>query len=346
MSDKLTDKNTRLEKENKELKAQLRSLSTLHSEIYSRHSDAFDEIDLKDLWDIIWKRKILISAITSIFAVSSLLISLNIPNEYKSTAILIPSANSSSSQLSNLAGQFGGLASLAGINLGGFTGADKTLIAIELIKTWGFLDRFVNTHSIQPEVFGVKGWNRSNNKLIYDKNVYDPLEKQWVRKFNPAKGETAAPSSWELYEELKDRINIHQDTTTSLVHLSVEYYSPEIAKEWVDLLVVSINEHIKAQDQEEAIKNIEYLNQKIEETNIADMKAIFYQLVEEQTKNLMLAEVSEEYVFKTLSSAKVAEEKSKPKRALICILGTIIGGMIAVLIVLVWHCRNKSNVTV
>jgi len=44
----------------------------------------------------------------------------------------------------------------------------------------------------------------------------------------------------------------------------------------------------------------------------------------------MLAEVSDEYVFKTLSQAKVAEEKAKPKRALIAILGFMLGGMLAV----------------
>ncbi|MDQ7050414.1 MAG: GNVR domain-containing protein [Enterobacterales bacterium] len=55
----------------------------------------------------------------------------------------------------------------------------------------------------------------------------------------------------------------------------------------------------------------------------------------------MLAEVSDEYVFKTLSPAKVAEEKSKPKRALIAILGFMLGGMLSVIIVLVRHFRKK-----
>jgi LPS O-antigen subunit length determinant protein (WzzB/FepE family) len=65
------------------------------------------------------------------------------------------------------------------------------------------------------------------------------------------------------------------------------------------------------------------------------MREVFYQLIEEQTKSKMLAEASPEYAFVTVSKAMVPEEKSKPKRALVCILGTLLGGMLSVLWVLV-----------
>ena len=55
----------------------------------------------------------------------------------------------------------------------------------------------------------------------------------------------------------------------------------------------------------------------------------------------MLAEVSDEYVFKVLSYSKVAEVKSKPKRALIIVLGVILSGMLAVFIVLIRYFRNS-----
>jgi LPS O-antigen subunit length determinant protein (WzzB/FepE family) len=51
----------------------------------------------------------------------------------------------------------------------------------------------------------------------------------------------------------------------------------------------------------------------------------------------MLAKASPEYAFVTVSPAMVPEEKTQPKRALICILGTLLGGMLSVLLVLVRH---------
>ena len=58
-------------------------------------------------------------------------------------------------------------------------------------------------------------------------------------------------------------------------------------------------------------------------------------MIEEQAKVIMLAEVREEYVFKTIDPAIIPELKFKPKRALVCLLITFLGGVLSVLIVLV-----------
>ncbi|PHS19643.1 MAG: LPS O-antigen length regulator [Kangiella sp.] len=334
----MPEKNKHLEQENAELKAQVKALSTLNPALYTGVNDDSDEIDLAELWNAIWAGKWLIIAITFVFSVGSVLYALNLPDEYKSTVLLAPASSSSSSSLSKLAGQFGGLASLAGINLGGGGAEDKTVVAMEIMKTWGFLETFIIDNNIQVEVFAAEGWNRSSNTLIIDPELYDVDSKQWVRDdFSPSKGQTVVPSSWELYGEFKGRVSVNQDKASGLIRLSVEYFSPIIAKEWTGKLVKAINAHIQKQDREEAIKSIEYLNEKINETNVADMQAVFYQLIEEQTKTLMLAEVSDEYVFKTLSRAKISEEKTKPKRALVTILGSLLGLIMSTIFVLIRH---------
>ena len=58
----------------------------------------------------------------------------------------------------------------------------------------------------------------------------------------------------------------------------------------------------------------------------------------------MLAEVRPEYVFKTIDPAVAPEVKSKPNRALICVLGVLLGGMLGVVIVLIQHyARSESE---
>ena len=332
-----------LQQENAELKAQINALSALNSTLYSGAAGDSDEIDLRELWRAIWSGRWLIVGITSFFAVVSVIYALSLPNQYKSTAILAPASSSSASSLSKLAGQFGGLASLAGINLGAAGADDKSVVAMELMKTWGFLEKFIQDNQIEVEVFAAEGWNRSTNQLVIDDDLYDVENQKWIRDFDPAKGETAEPSSWELFEEFKDRMSISQDKNSGLISISVEYFSPIMAKQWTDKLVAAINAHLQKQDREEAEKSIAYLKEQINKTTVAEMQTVFYQLIEEQTKTLMLAEVSDEYVFKTLSEAKVAEEKSKPKRALICVLGSIFGAVFgAILSLLIFYAsRNK-----
>jgi len=294
-----------------------------------------DEIDLRELVYAIWQGKWIIICITAIFSVASVFHALSVPDEYKSTALLAPASSSGGSGLSSLAGRYGGLASLAGISLGGGSGGeDKVVIAMEIIKTWGFLESFIEQNNLQVALSAATGWDRASNKLIVNPEVYDESTNKWVRNFNPIKGQKAEPSSWGLYNNLKGRISVSQDNTTGLINLTVEYYSPELARLWVEKLVESINANLKKRDRDEAIKSIQYLQEKIQETHVSDMQAVFYQLIEEQTKTLMLAEVSEEYVFKTLSPARVAEVRSKPKRALIAIFGFIFGGILSVTIVL------------
>jgi uncharacterized protein involved in exopolysaccharide biosynthesis len=303
-----------------------------------------DEIDLRELASAIWQGKWIIICITALFSVASVFYALSVPDEYESTVLLAPASSSGGSGLSSLAGQYGGLASLAGINLGGGSGGeDKVAIAMEIIKTWGFQESFIEQNNLQVALFAATGWNRANNKLIINPELYDEATDKWVREFNPAKGEKAEPGSWKLHNKLKDRVSISQDKVSGLVNLTVEYYSPELAKQWVESLVRSINADFKKRDRDEATKSIQYLQEKIQETHVSDMQAVFYQLIEEQTKTLMLAEVSDEYVFKTVSPARVAEVKSKPKRALIAILGFILGGILSVIFVLIrYYFKYKT----
>ena len=56
-----------------------------------------------------------------------------------------------------------------------------------------------------------------------------------------------------------------------------------------------------------------------------------------------MAEVSQEYVLKTIDPANAPEEKAKPKRALIVVLGTMLGGILSMLIVLIRYFYNKGN---
>ena len=75
------------------------------------------------------------------------------------------------------------------------------------------------------------------------------------------------------------------------------------------------------------------------------MQSVFYQLIEEQTKNLMLAQVQDEFAFKIIDPAVVPEEKAGPKRALICVLAVLLGGMLGMGIVLIRFAFTKKDLT-
>ena len=291
-----------------------------------------DEIDLRELFSVLWAGKKLIVAITAIFAVVSVGYALSLTNQYKASAVVSP-ADTGSSSLGAMAGQLGGLASLAGINIGSGE-SNETQEAMVIMQSRGFMEEFIQTHNLQVPVYAAIGWDKGSNSLKLNSDLYDVTSKRWLIK-NDESGENRAPSSWGLYVAFRKRVAVSQDKKSGLINISVEYYSPQIAKQWVDLFIITINDYMRARKLDQVNRNIEYLTAQIDKTAIADMREVFYQLVEEQTKSKMLAEASPEYAFVTVSRAMVPEEKSQPKRALVCVLGTLLGGMLSVLWVLV-----------
>jgi LPS O-antigen subunit length determinant protein (WzzB/FepE family) len=298
-----------------------------------------DEIDLRELFSVLWAGKKVIVAITSLFAVAAVVYALSIANEYKASIVIAP-AQQEGGGLSGALGQLGGLASLAGVSLGG-GGGSEAAVAQEIMQSWGFVEQFIVNNELEVEVFAAEGWNKTSNVLTIDSDLYDKDSNKWLIDED---GQLRAPTSWELYEAFSKRLSVSEDKKSGLTSVSIEYFSPIVAKNWVDLYVAAINEHMRQRKLSQVNSNIEYLQAQIEKTSIAEMREVFYQIIEEQVKNKMLAEASPEYAFVTVSPSMVPEEKSKPKRALMCILGTLLGGMLSVLYVLVRHyASNKKD---
>src|SRR5690554_8128925 len=94
-----------------------------------------DEIDLRELFATLWRGKWIIIAFTIVFAAAGVFYALSQPNIYQASALLAPAQGEGGGRIS---GQLSGLASLAGVNLGG-GGASKTVLAKETLRSRAFL---------------------------------------------------------------------------------------------------------------------------------------------------------------------------------------------------------------
>ena len=296
-----------------------------------RHSQVTydDDIDLRKLFRVLWDGKWLIGGITIAAAVISVIVALMLPNIYRAEVLLAPNEQEDVGGLSALAAQYGGLAGLAGINLpAGST--DKTALGLEVLKSRKFISEFVERHDVLVPLMAAEGWNADSGKLEINLDNYDVVQKRWIRKVSPPR--KTIPSMQEAYQAFMELLSVSQDKKSGFVEIAVEHYSPTIAKQWVDWLVEDINSTIMQQDVEEAQRAIEYLNEQIQNTPLADLQSVFFRLIEEQTKTVMLARMSDEYLLTTLDPAVIPELKSKPKRSLIVLLGTLLGGILGVVV--------------
>ena len=200
------------------------------------------------------------------------------------------------------------------------------------MKSWSFVDSFIVDNDLAVEVYAAVGWSRSSGKLIIDTDLYDTSNETW-RLEDDETGALRPPTSWELYQRFSEILSVSQDQQTGLVSVSIEYYAPDTAKAWLDLYIEAINKHMQRRQVAKVSNNIRYLEAQIAKTSIAEMREVFYTIIEEQTKNKMVAEASPDYVFVSVSPSMVPEEKSKPSRALICVLGTLMGLFVGMFLV-------------
>ncbi|MFW7526492.1 Wzz/FepE/Etk N-terminal domain-containing protein [Vibrio ostreicida] len=300
-----------------------------------------DDIDIKELISSLWKEKWTLIAITALFALGGVIFSTSRPNIYKASAVVVAANDEKSSGLAAMASQFGGLASLAGINVAGGKTDDKAL-SLATLQSRKFINAFVEKYALLPTLMATKSWNEESNEIVLDSKVYDG--NRWLQDASH-KGKTFEPSAWEAYKKFKSLLNIRESKETGIVTISITHLSPYVAQQWSQWLVFELNSWMKEESITETNRNIEYLEQQLDRTKVVEMQNVFYQIIEEQTKTLMLAEVKEEYAFKTIDPPVVPEETVGPKRVLICVLAALLGVLTGVAFVLVRYAFRREGCT-
>jgi uncharacterized protein involved in exopolysaccharide biosynthesis len=293
--------------------------------------------DLIALWLVLWNKKWLIIALSFIACLAILAYSLTLPNMYKSTVLLSPQKQQESGGLSSLAGQFGGLASVAGINLGG--SGDDTAVYLEVIKSKDFLYKFIEQNNVKINLFAAKEWSKATDQLTIDPAVYN--EGKWLTDEGTEK--TLEPTLYQTYERLLKKLTVSQDKVNGLVKIAFEHIDPNVSKKYVENIVTLINQSVREREIAEKKESIKYLNEELAKTNIAEMKNVFYTIIEEQTKAMLLAEVRKEFAFKIIESPIVEEQKSSPNRAIICILGAVFSVFFICVIFLLIHFIRENK---
>ena len=263
-----------------------------------------DAIDLLALWRVLLDyKRVLATIFLAALALATTAAFLMTP-VYRAELVMSPVVKEGNSKLSSLAGQFGGLASMAGVNLGsGNDGVEKILA---ILGSRAFLIPFMR----QENIF----------KHLYPE-YWDTKSGTWI-----VSSTNKSQTSLKAYKLFANEIlNVKNDLKSGLVTLSVEWTDPELAAKWANRLVSRLNDNQRQFAISEAQRSIEYLNQQLKETRVVDMQQVIYRLIESQTKVIMLANVKNEYALQVIDPAVTPETKVRPKRMLMVVVGALLG---------------------
>ena len=309
----------------------------------NKHPNDFDDaIDLRELFYVLLEGKWIIVSLTAFVSIIGVIYSLSLPNIYESKAMLV-SVNSSNG-ISGALGSYSGLAGLAGISLPSGGDEGNSAKAIQKISSLSFFENNILTNIYLPDLMAVKSWNSKTNTLTFDDSIYDTNSNTWIRDYSYPQQQI--PSAQESFKVFKtEHLSLSKDNKSGFISLSIKHQSPFIAKQWAELVINEVNAFYRQKDKSESEKAVSYLNQQISITGLSEIKQVIAQLLQEETKKLTLIEANQYYVFDYIDPPAVMEKKSEPKRALICILSALLGGMLSIALVLIRHYAIKQKVT-
>ncbi|RHW74904.1 Wzz/FepE/Etk N-terminal domain-containing protein [Colwellia sp. RSH04] len=270
--------------------------------------------------------------ISVIFAAIAVAYALSIPNVYTSSS-KVASNLSESKGMGGALSNLGGIASLAGLSIGG--GGLSPEVLKEIVTSGTFLASFIREQKIEPNIMAAIDYDPDSDTYIYDKKIYNDQDKEWVRKYKFP--QSLEPSDTELVEKFKENFRVNYDRKTKLISMSYTSLSPSHSQSILSELLLAFNEFMRNKDISDSSLSIKYLNKQLETAKYDEVKIALQQIMEEQLKKLALAKTRKDYAFRYIESPMSADKKSGPKRAIICLAITLIGTFFSV--VLWWSIR-------
>jgi uncharacterized protein involved in exopolysaccharide biosynthesis len=230
---------------------------------------------------------------------------------YRSEVLVIPAREQQLGEgLSSQLGQLGALAGLAGIELPA-EGRDTSRIGIEVLRSRGFLADFIDRNQLLPILFSAD---------------WDPESKQWTTE--------APPTIDDGVERFRSQVlKVFQSPGISTIRIGADWRERELAAQWANALVATLNERMRQRAIDQATKSLQYLEDQLTETTAVELRQSIYRLIEEQLNGLMLANVHREYTFEVLDPATPSERPQRPAKGLLILLGVFGGFGLAAIVV-------------
>jgi uncharacterized protein involved in exopolysaccharide biosynthesis len=258
-----------------------------------------DAIDVIALTRLLWAHKLLIGAVTALFGAAAVVLALVATHIYRAEIVVTLTADAAlGGSNSSLASRLGGLASLAGIDLGkGGPGAQQ---AQAVLTSRRLVEEYIRRNDLAAQLL-------------------PPGEDQTV---------------WNAVQVFRDSVlTINHDDVDGTTAIAIEWKDPAVAASWANGLVALCNELMRAKALADSQRNIAYLRKQVEATSVVEMQRVMYELIQSETKTLMLANARADYAFTVVDPAVAPERRSRPKRKLMVASGLAIGFVLASLFV-------------
>ena len=259
-----------------------------------------DEIDLSELFTILWCHKVWITLVTSLFIFFSGYYALTTTKQYSATAIFEIEQNKSNNL--NISGEFGALASLAGLS-----GVSRSNIEVlmERMMEREFIRRASQTLALNVDPLF----------QTYNPNAVDPIWKATIKKLI---GWEQSKKSEKYIIESKIQSNYLKyvqvsQTPGGAIKLSVIHEDPKLAAKYANQIMELVRQTVATEEEKSKEIRLSYLAETLADA-LRDME-----IAQQSIKNYTLensAAAQENFIVGSLQLDALRLERSEAEKFL------------------------------
>jgi len=310
-----------------------------------------DEIDLLEVFLKIWHYRRFIILFTAVVAIGAIVYSLVQDPQYESSVKLYQKTgeDQSSSRLQGLASQFG---------MGGAMPSGATYNIKDLVNS-----------------------RRINRKILYKKWENEKYDKPLnLIEYWEIEGESPEEKFQKALKTIDEKISVNKDEETQLITITVLMPEAQMAADIANHITTLVEEYVQTEEKTSTQQNLQHIEQRLKtvkkeltkaeedlkrfrERNRAiagspqlqmemgrlqrqvEIKQQVYLTLQKEREMAEIDLVKETPVINVLDEAMVPQQRAKPKRKLIVIVGTFAGFFMSLLIVVliyVWKYVRRE----
>ena len=290
-------------------------------------ADNSDIINLGNIVNVLLSHSRLIILVTSFFAVTSVLYALSLNNIYQSYATIYVDDPAGTKFSGGSNSGLNSLASLAGVSIdSGNQKEDKVQLVLTMLKSYKLAEELLKNNDILPALMATKKIDPSSGQIIFNNKIYNSDLKQWLDK---DKNFISGPSAPDVYKALGRSLKASYSKRTGFLTVSIEHESPLFAKQLLDSILSNIDTSIRTRDELDAENSIKFLKGELETITGGELRAAVSALIQRELQKTVLAKRNSSYILRYVQPPFLPFEKIRPSRAMICIMGTFLGFILA-----------------
>ena len=265
------------------------------------------KLNTETILQSVMRRKFTILSLLLIQCFISFSYIFSMPDKYSSSVLLQVQNIKGDSQPST--SSINSLLPLAGLQT---SQGDDTNLAIELIQSKELFNRILEDDDLlKKNVYAYDRYNFALDRIKYKSNLIDPFSGEWI----VTGSQKLVPGYLDVHSYvISNDLDIYIDKSSGFIGIKYTHVSPSFAKYFVDVLIEEVNEIYRETDLETSERYINYLENRLDETNKTNVVEAINSLITKQLNVEMLANLDKYYLIKPIDPSFIPTQPSGPKR--------------------------------